>query len=311
MRMRICLFATALFIMASLLPAQSSLPQPVVPENGITNGASFDGGPVAPGSIISIFGSNLGLQIVDGATTPISEAASQIPLGDSLGGHSVIFRNGAALGQASQAVEVAAPLYFVSGVADPDQINAQVPWELAGAQNVQMIVRVQDGAGGVAESAPVPVAVSPQGVSPAFFTFGVNPRRAIAVNVKVEEGDDVINGSLAHPAGVAQGGQPALQGGYLILYANGLGPVNPAAVTGDNSLDQLRSATLPPTITVGGLPTNVQFAGLTPEFVGVYQINLILDENVAPGDEVPIRIEQGGVLSREDVTIAVRARPGG
>jgi uncharacterized protein (TIGR03437 family) len=308
MRMRSGIVIILLFG-AALVSAQSPLPRPAVPENGITNGASFDSGPIAPGSIISIFGSNLGLQMVDGATTPRSFAATEVPVGASLGGHSVVFRNPSAAGAVSQNAALAAPLFFVSGLANPNQINAQVPWELAGQQNAEMIVRVNDGAGGMTESEPVPVAVSPAGISPAVFTFGAAPRRAIAVNVS--ETADVIVGSLAQPAEVVPGGQPALPGTRLILYANGLGPVEPAAATGDNSLNPplLRTATQLPAITVGGRPAIVEFSGLAPEFVGVYQVNLLLPEDLPPGNEVPIRIELGGLLSRDDVTIAVRASP--
>jgi uncharacterized protein (TIGR03437 family) len=301
--------AAAMFLMVVPLTAQSSLPPPIVPANGVTNGTSFEAGPIAPGSVIAIFGSNLGLQMVNGATTPISASANQIPLSTSLGGHSVIFRNRSAAGAVALSGEVAAPLYFVSGQANPSQINAQVPWELAGEQNLEMIVRVNDGAGGTTESAPVPVNVSPQGISPAFFTFGNAPRRAVAVNISATA--DVIVGSLAQPAGL--GGQPALPGTRLIVYANAMGPVQPAAVTGDNSLNPplLRTATQAPTVTVGGRPAIVEFSGLAPEFVGVYQLNVLLPEDAPPGNEVPIRMELGGMLSRDDVTIAVRPRPGG
>jgi uncharacterized protein (TIGR03437 family) len=308
MRMRSFAIIIAWLWGVALLPGQSPLPRPVVPQGGVTNGASFDAGPIAPGSIISIFGSNLGLQIVNGATVPGSFAVEQIPIGTSLGGHSVVFRTPSPAGVVSQNAEVAAPLYFVSGVANPNQINAQVPWELSGRQNTEMIIRVNDGAGGMTESAPIPLAVSPNGISPAIFTFGV-PRRAIAVNVSAIA--DVVVGSLAQPSDVVPGGQPALPGARLIVYANGLGPVEPAAVTGDNSLNPplLRTATQAPAVTVGGRPAVVEFSGLAPEFVGVYQLNVLLPQDLAPGNEVPIRLELGGMMSRNDVTIAVRAAP--
>jgi uncharacterized protein (TIGR03437 family) len=302
MRTRIAVIAVVFLGMAGLLPAQSPLPVPSVPANGIVNAGSFEAEPLAPGSIISIFGSNLGLRMVNGATTPISEIASQIPLGASLGGHSVVFTDGN--------TQMMAPMFFVSGAAN--QINAQVPWELAGRQNVQMTIRADDGALGMRQSQPVPVNVSATGVSPAAFTFDFGPGRAAAINVKVSADDGVVNGSFAQPEGsinVQPPPQPAPQGGYIIVFVNGMGPVNPPAVTGNNTLDGLRTATQTPEVTVGGRPANVQFSGLAPEFVGLYQLNLILASDVPPGNQVPIRINLGGVLSRDDVTIAVRARP--
>ena len=59
---------------------------------------------------------------------------------------------------------------------------------------------------------------------------------------------------------------------------------------------------------VGDIEAQVLFAGLTPEFAGLYQINFIVPQGVVPGDAVPIRIVQGGVSSRNDVTLAVRVR---
>jgi uncharacterized protein (TIGR03437 family) len=75
-------------------------PQPLL--SAVVNAASFQPGPVAPGSLISIFGLNLA------QTTTSARFAS------ALGGVA-LFVNG-----------VPAPLQFVS----PDQINAQVPFEV-------------------------------------------------------------------------------------------------------------------------------------------------------------------------------------
>lgn len=82
--------------------------QPTISAGGVVNGASFAPAPVpvAPGSIISIFGLNL---------APTTLAATQTPLPAQLAGTSVTI-NGAP-----------APLFFVS----PGQINAQLPFETA------------------------------------------------------------------------------------------------------------------------------------------------------------------------------------
>jgi uncharacterized protein (TIGR03437 family) len=81
----------------------------------ITNGASFESKPVAPGALSTLFGSNL-------AATPAS--AGTLPLPTVLGGVTV-WLNG-----------VAVPLTFVS----PLQINFQVPWELAGQTQASLAV---------------------------------------------------------------------------------------------------------------------------------------------------------------------------
>jgi len=78
---------------------------PVLNTGGVVNGASFAAGPVAPGSVISIFGSNL---IASAA------GAANVPLPTNLGGVSAII-NGSP-----------APIFYVG----PNQINAQVPYSV-------------------------------------------------------------------------------------------------------------------------------------------------------------------------------------
>jgi uncharacterized protein (TIGR03437 family) len=131
--------------------------QPAINPGGVVNGASFAPAPspVAPGSIISLFGLNLAFA---------ESTASEIPLPTELGGASVKV-NGSAI-----------PLYFVS----PTQINAQLPFEIVPGTATAV---VSNAAG---DSPPVTfnVAASAVGV---FQFAGTN--RAIALN---QEGD--LNG---------------------------------------------------------------------------------------------------------------------
>lgn len=295
-----------LAFMAAALSAQTP-PEIEIPDEGaVVNGASFLSTTLAPGSIISIFGMGIGLELVDGASQPISAAASMIPLGTSLGGHSVTFDG------------IPAPLFFSgAGSVESGQINLQVPWELANQENqdVEMVVSVDYGDAGQVQSTPMMVPIG--SVSPAIFTLDSGPGRAAAVNVKLPD-DDVIDGSFAQPADTFGGvpgtpaSQPAPIGGVVTVYVNGLGAVDPPADTGDNSADALREVTQPITITVDGInvPSDrILFAGLAPEFVAVYQVSFYIPEGVTPGEEVPLQIGIGGAVSRDDVTIAVRARP--
>jgi uncharacterized protein (TIGR03437 family) len=284
-----------------------SLPPPAISQNGIVNGASFAAGqPITPGSIISIFGPNIGIRLGAEGMEPFTQAAASIPLPTSLGEYSVIFDG------------IGAPLFFVGGqqavpaatstspsqVAFTGQINAQVPWEVEPG-SVEVVIR-RESAGQILESDPAEISVA--AVAPALFTFDFGPGRAAAVNVKVSESDGVIQGSIAQPENSISGvtAQPALLGGVVTLFANGLGPVDPPAVTGRSSLDALREATIAPRVFVGDAEAQVLFAGLTPQFVGLCQINIVIPQAVIPGNQVPVRIQQGGVTSRADVTIAVR-----
>jgi uncharacterized protein (TIGR03437 family) len=103
----------------------------------VTNAASYSAEAISPGSLISIFGSNLGA---------LTASASATPLPMSIEDTSVTI-NG-----------VPAPLLYVS----PGQINAQAPWEIP-AGPATVVVRTRG-----ASSAPVKINV--QAAAPGLFT---------------------------------------------------------------------------------------------------------------------------------------------
>jgi uncharacterized protein (TIGR03437 family) len=261
-------------------------PRPAIAEGGVVNGASFERDkPVAAGSIVSIFGPTLGKRFTNDGEDPITEIAQTLPLPTSLGGYQVVV--GGKL----------APLLFVT----PGQINAQLPWGTPPGHAPVIVTQADNG-----QSDPENITVAP--VAPGFFTFDFGPGRVVAVNVGTGADPSVINGSIAQPIGELPGitTQPAPRGGVVILYANALGAVDRPIDDGANSADALRSAVTPVEVTIGGLPAHVAFAGLAPEFAGIFQLNVVIPQGVAPGSAVPIRIKQGQVQSRADVTLAVR-----
>jgi uncharacterized protein (TIGR03437 family) len=256
--MRVLAAYTLLLFRAALAVAQT----PFVEPGGVVDAASFQG-PVVPGSLVSIFGSNLASG---------NASATSIPLQNMLGGVSVSF-NG-----------IAAPLLYVS----PLQINAQLPWEVPTAGPVSVVVT-----NGMAASAPQSVQVG--ALSPGLFIVG---GYAVAVNP---------DGSLAAPVGAIPGvaSHPATPGDTLVLWGSGFGAVNPPATTGDNSLDSLRQVTTLPTVNIGGVSATVTFAGLSPQFVGVYQINVTMPSTAPAAAAAQVDIEAGGVTGPVPTTIAV------
>jgi uncharacterized protein (TIGR03437 family) len=263
--MRLVSLAGALCLCVGVVRAQ-----PSVAPGGVLNGASFiKGQAVAPGSIVSIFGSNLssGLQVAD-----------SVPLSTSLGGVTVTFN------------DVTAPLYFVSS----GQINAQVPYEVQPG-NVNIVV--QNG------SNSAPVAFDLAAAAPGVFSIPTGVGNGIIIN---------LDGSLAAPNGSIPGypTRPAKGGDIVIVLATGLGQTDPPAITGHDSLDVTngRVTLLRPTVLVGGVaipPENIQFSGLSPQFPGVYQLNIQLPAKVATGDKVPFQLQMNGITSTDQVTMAI------
>lgn len=204
--------------------------------------------------------------------------AGSVPLPTSLSGVSVLI-NG-----------VAAPLFFVS----PSQINFQFPWEALG--QAQMTITVT--ASGLT-SPPQTVAMTP--LAPAIFSINQQGKGQGAILISA-------SGEMAAPAGSVPGraARPARRGEYISIYCTGLGAVsNPPANGAAAAASLLSSTTTPATVTIGGQPARVDFAGLAPGFVGLYQVNAEVPTNAAAGDAVPVVISIGGASSNT-VTIAVQ-----
>jgi uncharacterized protein (TIGR03437 family) len=200
----------------------------------------------APGSYISIYGSNL---------SPAAQAASTLELPYSLSTTSVSFyaANGRFPGR----------LQFVG----PGQLNVQIPWELQGQTSAQFEVNI--GFTSLYPAATIPLARS----SPGVFTNGA------AIE---DENNNLV--TSANPA--KRGTTHAIQ-----IFMNGLGPVNAQPPTGEptpypvQTSDGLVHTLDTPTVTIGGVPATVSFSGLTPYWVGLYQINASLPANTPTGSQ--------------------------
>jgi len=121
-------------------PADFTANLPLINPEGVVNGASFAARtPVAPGSIISLFGRNL---------VPLPIPATAVPLPTNLGGLAV------------KIGDQDAPLFY----ANNGQVNAQVPLELA-SNTAASVVLTMNGK----VSPPEPLLLSP--VQPGVFSY--------------------------------------------------------------------------------------------------------------------------------------------
>jgi uncharacterized protein (TIGR03437 family) len=229
--------------------------------SSLVNSASFAGGAIAPGEVVTIQGAMLG--------PAAGMSFSTEPVAATLGGTQVSFGNWAA------------PIIYASST----QINAVVPWEVAGLS--QVTVALQSAAG--ATSLNVAVASAAPGV----FTFGATGTgQAVALNQ---------DGSTNGP------NNPAAAGSYVSVYFTGGGVTDPPGVTGSVSNLIVSSLAQTPTATVGGVAAYVSFAGSAPGFVdGVSQLNLQLSSATPSGAAVPLVITVGGESSAATATISVQ-----
>ena len=161
-------------------------------------------------------------------------------------------------------------LHFIS----PTQVNVQIPWEFQGQSSVQMKVTLYGYLWGALYTVPLAT------YSPGIFavTDGVN--------------NAVISAS-----------NPAKRGGSIVIYANGLGPLDAAQSSGDPaSATVLTRTQVSPTVTIGGSPTGFLFSGLTPGSVGLYQVNVSIPPDAPTGTQ-PLNLSIGGQTTMVNVVV--------
>lgn len=79
---------------------------------------------------------------------------------------------------------------------------------------------------------------------------------------------------------------PAKPGEVVVIYLTGMGATNPSVKSGQPAptSEPLARVTVPATVSLDGQAATVQYAGLAPGFVGLYQVNFQVPKNAATGD---------------------------
>jgi uncharacterized protein (TIGR03437 family) len=132
-----------------------------------------------------------------------------------------------------------------------------------------------------------------------------SPFGVVSVTVQVVANAPAIfvMGSQVESAVINQDGstnssiKPAVRNQVVTIYATGLGTVTRQ---GNASLVDVDVVAV-----LAGVELKSSFAGLTPEFVGVYQVIVPIPEATPPGLDLPLLVRQGGVESNT-VSISVQ-----
>ena len=228
---------------------------PLVPgPSSVVNGASFISGGLVPGSIATVFGSRLT------NASGINET-SGLPLATQFLDVSVKF-NG----------KTNAALFAVDSVNGAEQINFQVPWELAGKSSAVMQV-IDNGA--LSPTVTVPVLPAQPGI---FVVQHANNQPVTSAN-------------------------PAVAGEVLLIYCTGLGAVSPSLADGAAGTGKQETVS-PTTVTIGKFSAPVSYSGVPSGFVGLYQVNAQVPTGLASGNQ-PLAVAVSGASSKP-VTIAVK-----
>lgn len=205
-------------------------------------------------------------------------SASTLPLPTTLGDVQV-FVNG-----------VAAPLFYVS----PSQINMQIPSATpVGSTPVEFdVVRASTSqvlATGLFRIDPF---------SPGLFTVdATGVGQVLAYNQ-----DNTLN-DASHPA---------KDGTVIQLFGTGYGVV-PGAPPDGQPAQGLITTPITPVVFINAKPADVQFSGLAPNFVGLWQINAVVPADAPPG-QVNVVIVMNGIISTQDpfgnrITTTIYTKP--
>jgi uncharacterized protein (TIGR03437 family) len=160
-----------------------------------------------------------------------------------------------------------APLLFSSG----GQVDVQVPWEANGDQIYLGAI----------------VNGSPSNLSRA------NVRTYAPAILAVTHTDG---------ASFVTDGSPASAGETLVVYMSGLGPVSGPMIDGQKaSGTSLQSTKETPVVAIGGVSSPVVFSGLTPGFLGLYQVNVTVPAG-ARGSS-PLTLTIGGLTVQTQVAV--------
>ena len=224
---------------------------PVVDYQGVLdNGTFVPGDAISPGDIVAVKGQQLSMQAAASGPAP--------PLSTQVADTQVLL-NG-----------VPIPLFYTSY----GQINCQIPTDAPTGLSMLQVKRTDGKASNL-------VSVTIAARAPRLLLGGVGLYGAITN----------LDGSRPMPEGSFPGvaTHPAKPGDTLTLYAIGLGTTSPFVATGQPapSSEPLARLTTMPTVNfgggIGGTVVNPLFAGLSPTFAGLYQVNVTIPQAVPRG----------------------------
>ena len=86
---------------------------------------------------------------------------------------------------------------------------------------------------------------------------------------------------------------------------NGLGGVIDGARPASGEISPatpLATTSLNPAVSIGGMPARVEFSGLAPLNVGLYQVNCVLPDGLTSGVQ-SVELAIGGVTARSSIVV--------
>lgn len=159
-----------------------------------------------------------------------------------------------------------APFYYISKT----QAAAEIPTELTPGRTYSAILEVNG-------TFSVPLSLEVASLTPGVVTTG---------SALVAQHSDYQLVSSANPA---KPNEP------LVMYLVGMGATNPEVATGAPApFSPLAQAAVQPVVTIDGQRAEILYAGLTPGYAGLYQINFKVPGTARDGD-LDVVVTQNGI----------------
>jgi uncharacterized protein (TIGR03437 family) len=247
------------------------------PVQGIISAGAFGGfSTAAPGSWIELYGINFAPRVAgrawagtdfNGVNAPVNLDGTRVTVG----------------GQPA----------FISYIS-PTQLNVQIPSTAAPGNQPVVVSTIAGG-----ETAPQSLMINR--LQPGLLTtpdFLINGTQYVAALFPDAATFVLPTGTIP---GVAS--RRARPGDFIILYGVGFGPVTPDTPAGHiaQGANELAS---PLQVSLGGVRAQVTYSGLAPNYVGLYQINIVIPQ-IPPGDAVPLTFTLGETTSSQTLFLAV------
>lgn len=264
-------------------PATFTVTAPGPQVQSVVNAASFVSvSPrplIAPGEILSIFGSGLG----PGTLTQAAPSGGAYPTSVGSPASLVEF-------EITPGVWTAAPIIF----AHANQINAVAPFALPVAQGLRLRVTYNS-------LSSAPVTFDAVTANPGLFTIDSSGRgQAAALNYD----------SVKHVYSLNSASNPAAKGSIVVLFGAGGGVTSPLPSPEGQVIP---STGTPPNVagavavTIGGDGATVQSATSVPgSIAGLMQLNLTVPTTIKSGKDIPVVVTIGGQSSTAYATLAVK-----
>ena len=265
------LSATVLIAGVSVTVAQPALATaPLPPIKAVVNAASFLGGPVSPGEMVTIFGTGIGPATAAGAIAdPVTGK-----LATTIGGVQVLF-NG-----------TPAPMIYASST----QLSAVVPYEMALISNPSVWIAY---AGQTSNAYPLTVAAT----APGLFAQNASGSGAGAILNQ----DNSLNGPN-HPAAKGSIVQMFMTGEGQTTPLGITGKITGVSLPPP----QVTPAPVQPILVSTGGQALYTYAGEAPGMVaGVMQLNVQIPSGV-PSGAMEVLVSIGGVSSQNSITVSIQ-----